>query len=209
MSTPPPVPYISKHAFQGDVRQSQLSFGPGTTIMAKPGQDGAWWWGSANGNEGWFPPAYVAPPPAGSGSQFQQPPPPATAFMAQQQPSMQQRMQNASFVAAAPQQRGPPQGAFAPPQAQGYGAPPGPGYGVPPAAAFAGPPQSAFGASPPPLVRPQPAYEPEDPFAGLQANGASAIGVSNGSMMSPNASTSPTSLVSSMQQQKQIGRAHV
>ena len=198
MSTPQPVPFISKHAFQGDVRQSQLSFGPGMTILAKPGQDGAWWWGSANGKEGWFPPAYVTPAPAGQGMQFQQPPPPAAAFLGQQQPSMQQRMQNVSFAAAAPQQRGPPQGAFAPPQAQGYGAPPGSGYGVPPAAAFAGPPQSAFGAGPPSVARPQPVYEPEDPFAGLQSNGASNIGVANGSMMSPNASTSP----SNMQTQK-------
>lgn len=56
------IPYLTKHAFQGDVRQSQLSFPAGATIIAKPNQTGAWWWGGFNGKEGWFPPAYPRSP---------------------------------------------------------------------------------------------------------------------------------------------------
>ena len=84
-------PYISKHPFQGDPRQSQLSFGPGATILAKPGQGGAWWWGTCQGKEGWFPPTYVtqAPPQAQGGFA----PPPPAAFAALQQPQYRQQQQ--------------------------------------------------------------------------------------------------------------------
>lgn len=93
------VRYLAKHPFQGDVRQSQLSFAKGAVIIAKPNQTGAWWWGSYNGKEGWFPPAYVTQdqqqPAAAFGGQPQQ----------QQQVSMQQRMQQASFAPAKQQAR--------------------------------------------------------------------------------------------------------
>jgi len=65
-----PAAFVSKHGFQGDIRQAQLSFGPGVTIIAKPNQDGAWWWGSCNGKEGWFPPSYVSPAPATQPASF-------------------------------------------------------------------------------------------------------------------------------------------
>lgn len=133
----PPLPFVAKHAFQGDARQNQLSFAAGTTILAKPGQTGAWWWGSANGKDGWFPPTYVGPPPPLAG-----PPPqvfaPPTHMLRQPGP--------VTFPAASPR---PPQAAFGPPQA-----------------AFGSPPTqpAAVGFS---TARPQPMYEPEDPFAGL------------------------------------------
>ena len=128
-----PSQFIARHAFQGDPRQSQLSFAPGTVIVAKPGQQGSWHWGSlANGGgEGWFPPSYVAPH---SAPVPQLHGPPAAAF---QQVPMQQRMgpPAASFQGGMPAQRGPPPMAFQQPQT--------------------------------PPIRTQPAYEPEDPFAGL------------------------------------------
>lgn len=101
-----PAQYVTKHPFQGDPRQSQLSFPPGATILAKPNQDGAWWWGSYNNKEGWFPPTYVTPVA-----------PAAPGFAPQ--PNMQQRMQQASFTSAVQQQQmkqqraQPPPGAFA------------------------------------------------------------------------------------------------
>ena len=102
---------IAKHAFQGDVRQSQLSFPAGAVIFAKPGQSGAWWWGSCQGREGWFPPTYVQ---AAAPQAVQQQPPP---------PNMQQRMAQATFASSVAQQQQragsrqpPPQGAFGPPQ---------------------------------------------------------------------------------------------
>ena len=54
--------FVSKHPFQGNPAQSQLTFPAGAAIAVRPGQEGkAWWWGSYQGKEGWFPPAYVAP----------------------------------------------------------------------------------------------------------------------------------------------------
>ena len=92
-----PQIYLTKHPFQGDARQSQLSFPKGATINAKPNQTGAWWWGSCNGKEGWFPPAYVKP----------MAPQVTTAPTPQVQPqmSMQQRMQNATFAPSVKQQQ--------------------------------------------------------------------------------------------------------
>lgn len=90
------VQYLTKHPFQGDVRQSQISFPKGASITAKPNQTGAWWWGSYNGKEGWFPPAYVT-----------QQPTTAAYGQQQQQASMQQRMQQASFAPAKQQARPP------------------------------------------------------------------------------------------------------
>jgi hypothetical protein len=60
-----PTQFVVKHAFQGDVSQSQLSLHcrPGATIMARPGQEGDWWWGFSNGQEGWFPSLYVSAAP--------------------------------------------------------------------------------------------------------------------------------------------------
>ena len=77
--------FVAKHPFQGDARQSQLTFPKGATLNAKANQTGTWWWGSYNGKEGWFPPAYVKPQQGTT--------PPQQAQM-----SMQQRMQNASFA---------------------------------------------------------------------------------------------------------------
>ena len=76
MNQQQPSRYVAKHAFQGNVAQSQLSFPSGAIIVARPNQEGAWWWGNCNGREGWFPPGYVAmapaavstPMPAGAGS---------------------------------------------------------------------------------------------------------------------------------------------
>lgn len=159
-----PIQYVSKHAFQGDVRQSQMSFPPGAVIMAKPGQSGAWWWGVFNGQEGWFPPTYVtasAAPVAPQG-------PPVNAFAAApQQASMQQRMQQASFAPSVhqrqPQRTGPPPNAFGQPA----------GAGAPPAAAF----NQQFGGAPQQQLHaaPQPTYVPADPFAGLSAGGPSTL----------------------------------
>lgn len=183
------VPYIAKHGFQGDQRQSQLSFAPGATIIAKPNQQGAWWWGSCNGQEGWFPPTYIAPPPAPMPSMQQQPhmmmmmPP----QQQQQQVPIQQRMQQASFAPSVPQQRGGPP----PPNAFG-----------PPASAFAAPGTTI------PTARPMPQYEPADPFAGLDnvgnANAASSApppvmtnGAAVGVMPPPPGLGAPTMLRSS------------
>ena len=85
-----PIQYVSKHGFNGDPCQAQLSFAPGSVIMAKPNQEGAWWWGACQGKEGWFPPSYVAPAAAPAGV-----PGVGIGGMAppQQQQSMQQRMQ--------------------------------------------------------------------------------------------------------------------
>jgi hypothetical protein len=103
-----PLIYVAKHPFQGDARQSQLSFPKGATINAKANQTGAWWWGSYNGKEGWFPPTYVNPmaPPQGMTSPTPQAPP---------QLSVQQRMQSATFSPSIKQQ---PQ--FAPARAASY-----------------------------------------------------------------------------------------
>jgi hypothetical protein len=165
--------FVSKHAFQGDARQAQLSFGPGTVITAKGGQEGAWWWGSCNMKEGWFPPTYVGPSQAPAPQQG----PPPSAFQGQQlqqqqqqqqQGSMQQRMQQATFTSsvqqrqAAQPRQGPPPNAFGqqPAATGGYGGQPaaGGGYGGPPAAAF-----NQYAAQPAQAV----SYEPSDPFAGL------------------------------------------
>jgi hypothetical protein len=194
-----PTQYVSKHAFQGDIRQAQLSFGPGIVITAKPGQEGAWWWGSCNGKEGWFPPTYVGAPVPQQG-------PPLNAFQGppqqqqQQQASMQQRMQQATFTSsvqqrqAAPVRQGPPPGAFG---QQGGGA----GYGGPPAAAFnqqgpaagyGGPPAAAFHQQGPAAGYggpPQQAYEPADPFAGLDAP---APAISSGVSASQSMGSSPS-----------------
>jgi len=146
------ITYVSKHAFQGDMRQAQLSFPAGASIVAKPNQQGAWWWGACNGKEGWFPPSYVAaagaPPPPQMGIM----PPANAAFphQQQQQASMQQRMQQATFTSSVQQAQ----------QQRSYA-------GVPPPNAFptggGGPPPGAFATARPP----QPQYEPDDPFAGL------------------------------------------
>ena len=132
-------PFVAKHAFQGDPRQSQLSFPPGATILAKPQQEGAWWWGSFQGKEGWFPPAYVSAPVVPPQQPLQQPP----------QASMQQRMQQASFAPAQQRPRGPPAAAFSPPQTAF------PQY----------PQQQPYVVAP---QRPAVPYEPDDPFAGLE-----------------------------------------
>jgi hypothetical protein len=79
------VPFVAKYAFQGDVGQAQLSFVAGSTIVAKPMQEGAWWWGSLNGKEGWFPPSYVTP---------------AAPLHQAAPPVQQQRMQQVAFSPA-------------------------------------------------------------------------------------------------------------
>jgi hypothetical protein len=165
--------YVAKHPFQGDIRQAQLSFPQGAMITAKVGQTGAWWWGMCNGKEGWFPPTYVQqapqqPPQAGG---FGQPPP-----QQQQNPniSMQQRMQQAQFAPSVQQQRpGYPQQLQ-----QGYGMPQQlqQGYGMPqqqqrPVQGFQQQQQPAQGPAGFNTARPQPAYEPDDPFAGLDNMG--------------------------------------
>ena len=178
-----PAQYLAKHPFQGDPRQSQLSFPAGAPILAKPGQDGAWWWGSCQGKEGWFPPSYVTPAPqrsptAAAGG------PPAQAFGAA---SMQQRMQQASFPSAVQQQRP----GFAPPQQQGP--PPNAfgGFGQPPQQGY---PQQQAGRYP---TQGAPTYEPVDPFAGLEPMNAGSAGAgqqqasSNRSLPSPTAVPSP------------------
>lgn len=82
--------YVSKHAFAGNLAQSQLTFPAGATIAARTGQEGkAWWWGSYQGREGWFPPAYVTPASAGVAS-------PAGAVA----PGGAQRMQQATFTSS-------------------------------------------------------------------------------------------------------------
>lgn len=180
--------YLAKHAFQGDIRQAQLSFPKGATITAKPNQDGAWWWGSFQGKEGWFPPAYVtamAPQqatPAPAGGAFGPPP---------SQMSMQQRMQQASFAPAAVKQQRPPalqqpgMSAFPPGQQGGYPQQPHAGFGQPqPSANNFGQPQPY--ASQPPGSIPQQHFVPaSDPFAGLEnMNGMSASQSSFGSSTS-------------------------
>ena len=143
-----PTQYVAKHPFQGDMRQSQLSFPKGAVISAKPNQEGAWWWGAVNGKEGWFPPTYVSP--------MAQSPPPQQALPTygsqppQQQMSMQQRMQQASFAPSVkqqqpqrpgvvPQQPMPVAGAYGQ-QPAGFGAAqaPQPGFSQPPPLNFQG-----------------------------------------------------------------------
>ena len=166
-----PIAYLSKHPFQGDVRQSQLSFPKGATINAKPNQDGAWWWGSYNGKEGWFPPAYVtATGPSPSPRQ-----PTAYGSQQQQQASMQQRMQNATFAPSVKQQQQARPPAMQTQQMSGF-QPATLGFNQS-SPAFGQPQQQqkAFG-QPSPFqatgglgtVRPQQRYEPSDPFAGLE-----------------------------------------
>jgi predicted DNA-binding protein (UPF0251 family) len=174
-----PAQFVSKHPFQGDVRQAQLSFGKGAIISAKPGQEGAWWWGVCNGKEGWFPPTYVAPM-AQSPPPQQQPSVYGGQPTQQQQISMQQRMQQASFAPSvkqqqmqrpagvAPHQGMPAAGVYGQPQA-GFGAAPQqqvhqqPGYGQPPSLNFQ--PAGLAAARPPPQQQFVPA---SDPFAGLE-----------------------------------------
>jgi hypothetical protein len=169
-----PIQYVSKHSFQGDVRQAQLSFGPGTVITAKPGQEGAWWWGSCNGKEGWFPPTYVAPNVAPVPQQG----PPLAAFQAapqqqqQQQHSKQQLMQQATFTSSVQQRQAVQQA-----QPRSQGPPPNAFGGGPPAAAFhqqqRAAPSSAQGGGGVPSQQQQQqqqqSYEPSDPFAGLDS----------------------------------------
>ena len=173
-----PVNFVTKHPFNGDARQSQLSFPQGATIVAKPGQDGAWWWGSFQGKEGWFPPAYVAPmgpptPVAGAAG--------AGAFAPSPQQSMQQRMQQASFAPSVKQQQQQPMRQASPMAAGGFQQQPQPGFGSPqmqqqqqPQAGFGQGPtgfgggmsaqqQGGFGGG---LAPQQPAND--DPFAGLE-----------------------------------------
>jgi hypothetical protein len=174
-----PIQYVAKHAFQGDVRQAQLTFGPGTVIMANTGQSGAWWWGTAGGKEGWFPPSYVVP----NASPAPQQGPPMNAFGAvqpqlqQQQASMQQRMQQATFTSSVQQRQavqqqqpntGPPSNAF--------GQQPG---GLPPTAF------NQYAAAPVPRPA-QPTYVASDPFAGLNNMGGNSLPES--SAISPSAS---------------------
>lgn len=178
--------YMAKHAFTGDVRQSQLTFPKGATLNAKPNQSGAWWWGSYNGKEGWFPPAYVTA--LGGGA----PTPPGVAGAAplsagapvggggnsnsNNNMSMQQRMAQASFAPSLKQQQQQQlqqPGAFGaagfmPQQQQQPGA-----FGQMPSSqpnAFGQPvvPNVAFGRAPPVAVAAAAAaYQPADPFAGL------------------------------------------
>ena len=88
-----PLSFLAKHPFQGDARQSQLTFPKGAIITSKSNQTGSWWWGSYNGKEGWFPPTYVTPGQGASAPQI------ASSV------SMQQRMQNASFAPSIKQQQ--------------------------------------------------------------------------------------------------------
>jgi hypothetical protein len=174
-----PINYVAKHPFQGDVRQSQLTFPKGATLVAKTGQDGSWWWGSFQGKEGWFPPAYVAPmgpaapPQVAYGNQQQQ---------QQQQMSMQQRMQQASFAPSVkqqqqqqqqqqqrpagiiPQQQQPYLGGFQ--QQTGFATTPQPGFQQP-----------GFGSAP--VAHPQQTYASSDPFAGLQSMNAGPTNMSS------------------------------
>mmetsp|Transcript_8043 Transcript_8043/g.23771 ORF Transcript_8043/g.23771 Transcript_8043/m.23771 type:complete len:207 (-) Transcript_8043:350-970(-) len=92
-----PQMFLAKHPFQGDARQTQLSFPKGATINAKANQTGAWWWGAYNGKEGWFPPTYVQPMTQAQGL--------ASPVTPQSSMSMQQRMQSASFAPSVKQQR--------------------------------------------------------------------------------------------------------
>jgi len=106
-------------------------------------------------------------------------------------------MQQATFTSSVQQQQmrgqqrpGPPPPAF------------GAGAGLPPATfqQQGGPPQAAFnqqqGYSQ--TARPQPQYEPADPFAGLQPMPSGSTLSPTGSTLSPAASTSPTTLSPSM-----------
>ena len=167
-----PQIYLTKHPFQGDARQSQLSFPKGATINAKPNQTGAWWWGSCNGKEGWFPPAYVKP----------MAPQVTTAPTPQVQPqmSMQQRMQNATFAPSVKQQQFAPApvnpslaNAFQGAPAYGQPQPSPASYGQPSPASYAAQGQShsyqGHG-----MVQPQRQtipLAPADPFAGLENMG--------------------------------------
>lgn len=92
-----PITFLAKHPFQGDARQSQISFPKGATLNAKANQTGAWWWGSYNGKEGWFPPTYVTALAAA--------PPPQAAPQLNSSMSMQQRMQSTSFAPSSVKQR--------------------------------------------------------------------------------------------------------
>ena len=162
-----PLIFVAKHPFQGDARQSQLSFPKGATINAKANQSGAWWWGSYNGKEGWFPPTYVNPLAGMSSSSPQ---------AAQSQQSVQQRMQSATFSPSVKQQQ--PQ-SFAPARApayQGaggaYGQPqPSPVYGAQPGLNNSFQPQGI--GQQPQRQQPMPVAS-SDPFAGLQNMGGPA-----------------------------------
>jgi hypothetical protein len=92
-----PITFLAKHPFQGDARQSQISFPKGATLNAKANQTGAWWWGSYNGKEGWFPPTYVTALAAAA--------PPQAAPQLNSSMSMQQRMQSTSFAPSSVKQR--------------------------------------------------------------------------------------------------------
>lgn len=188
--------YMTKHAFQGDARQSQLTFPKGATINAKPNQEGAWWWGSCSGREGWFPPAYVTPmaPQPGAAAV-------PNAFGAAPPVSMQQRMQQASFAPAAvkQQQRPPPlqqpgiAGFGAQPAAAGFQQPSPAGFQPQPSPNAFGQPypqqQPGFGA---PAPRQQFPAAAADPFAGLQpmnAGGASSVSSSGAPSLASGGST--------------------
>ena len=98
--------FLAKHPFQGDARQSQLSFPKGATLNARANQTGAWWWGSYNGKEGWFPPTYVqtmAPQSMSSPVASQAPGQAQAQFSSSM--TMQQRMQSTSFAPSVKQQQ--------------------------------------------------------------------------------------------------------
>jgi hypothetical protein len=193
--------YLSKHPFQGDARQSQLSFPKGATITAKPNQSGAWWWGSYNGQEGWFPPAYVTSlvqqQPAAQGGAV-------GAFgNQQQQVSMQQRMQQASFASSIKQQQPLPFTASLPPG--GYQQP-GASFGQLPAAGSVFASMSATNSFQPSGfgVVPQQQFAPADPFAGLDNMGSSkAVGFGGGTTRGGGGLSEPPSLQQSSVQQQQ------
>ena len=150
------VTFVAKHPFQGDPKQSQLSFPQGAKLTAKADQVGnSWWWGSYNGREGWFPPAYVTPMGGA-------PPPQQMPQTMNPQMSMQQRMQQATFASSVQQkqqQRQPVVGSGYPQQPatpQSFGAPPPqqqPGFGAPmPQQQQGFPQQQGFGGVPSPAT---------------------------------------------------------
>ena len=101
--------YRAKHAYNGKVESSQLSFAAGAIIVARPGQEGnSWWWGSYNGRDGWFPPAYVTPisnPTPPSQSQTTPSMQQQQQQQQQQQLSMKDRMTNTTFTSSTARQQ--------------------------------------------------------------------------------------------------------
>ena len=193
------VTFVAKHPFQGDPKQSQLSFPQGAQLTAKANQVGnSWWWGSYNGREGWFPPAYVSPMAGAPPSQMQ---PQRPQQQMQPQMSMQQRMQQATFTSSVQQQQQqrqfgsgyqPQQAAptsFGPPPLQqgfpqqGFGAAPQQQQGYPQQGFGAPAPQqrqqtgftaSGFGVVPP-AQRGGLRNMVDDPFAGLDTTPSSSL----------------------------------